>query len=87
METIRQLISDNRTDEALRLLDERIEKNPSDDEAFYLRGNVFRKTGDIRRALNDYLRAAELNPDSPAQTAYEAQIRILEFFNKDMFNH
>lgn len=87
METIRQLISDNRTDEALRLLDERIEKNPSDDEAFYLRGNVFRKTGDIRRALNDYLRASELNPDSPAQTAYEAQIRILEFFNKDMFNH
>lgn len=87
METIKQLISDNKTDEALRLLDEYIKKNASDDEAFYLRGNVYRKTGDIRQALNNYLKAIELNPDSPAQIAYDAQIRILEFYNKDMYNH
>lgn len=87
METIKQLISDNKTDEALRLLDEYIKKNASDDEAFYLRGNVYRKTSDIRQALNNYLKAIELNPDSPAQIAYDAQIRILEFYNKDMYNH
>ncbi|WP_455641229.1 tetratricopeptide repeat protein [Parabacteroides sp.] len=87
METIKQLINDNKTDEALRLLDEYIKKNASDDEAFYLRGNVYRKTGDIRQALNNYLKAIELNPDSPAQTAYDAQIRILDFYNKDMYNH
>ena len=66
METIRQLINDNKTDEALHLLDEYI-KNDSDDEAYYLRGNVYRKMGDIRQALNNYLMAIELNPDSPAQ--------------------
>ena len=86
METIRQLINDNKTDEALHLLDEYIKKNDSDDEA-YLRGNVYRKMGDIRQALNNYLMAIELNPDSPAQTAYNAQIKILDFYNKDMYNH
>mgnify|MGYP000831499298 CR=1 FL=1 len=84
METIRQLINDNKADEALHLLDEYIKKNDSDDEAYYLRGNVYRKMGDIRQALNNYLMAIELNPDSPAQTAYNAQIKILDFYNKDM---
>ena len=87
METIRQLINDNKTDEALHLLDEYIKENDSDDEAYYLRGNVYRKMGDIRQALNNYLMAIELNPDSPAQTAYNAQIKILDFYNKDMYNH
>lgn len=87
METIRQLINDNRTDEALRLLEEYIKKNASDDEAYYLQGNAYRKMGDIRLALNSYLKAIELNPDSPAQTAYNAQIRIMDFYNKDMYNH
>ncbi len=45
------------------------------------------KMGDIRQALNNYLMAIELNPDSPAQTAYNAQIKILDFYNKDMYNH
>ena len=85
METIRQLINDNKTDEALHLLDEYIKKNDSDDEAYYLRGNVYRKMGDIRQALNNYLMAIELNPDSPAQTAYNAQIKILDFYNKDHY--
>ena len=36
METIKQLITDGKTDEAIRLLDEYIEKNTSSDEAYYL---------------------------------------------------
>ena len=56
METIKQLITDGKTDEAIRLLDEYIEKNTSSDEAYYLRGNAYRKKGDIRQALNNYLR-------------------------------
>ena len=74
METIKQLITDGKTDEAIRLLDEYIEKNTSSDEAYYLRGNAYRKKGDIRQALNNYLTAMELNSDSPAQIAHDQLI-------------
>lgn len=87
MDTIKQLIDENKTDEAIRLLTEYIEKYPKNDEAYFLLGNAYRKLGEIRLALNNYLTAVELNPDSPAKTAYDAQIRILDFYNKDMYNH
>lgn len=86
METIRQLITDGKTDEAIHLLDEYIEKNASSDEAYYLRGNAYRKEGNIRMALNNYLTAMDLNPDSPARIAHNQLISILNFYNKDMFN-
>ena len=38
METIKQLITDGKTDEAIRLLDEYIEKNTSSDEKTRRRG-------------------------------------------------
>ena len=47
METIKRLITDGKTDEAIRLLDEYIEKNASSDEAYYLRGNAYRKKSAI----------------------------------------
>ena len=78
METIKQLITDGKTDEAIRLLDEYIEKNTSSD--------AYRKKGDIRQALNNYLTAMELNSDSPAQIAHDQLISIMNFYNKDMFN-
>ena len=34
----------------------------------------------------DWGLARSLNPDSPAATAYRMQIRILDFYNKDMYN-
>ena len=86
METITQLIPAGRTDEAIRLLDDYIEKNVSSDEAYYLRGNAYRKQGDIRQALNNYLTAMDLNPDSPAHIAHDQLISIMNFYNKDMFN-
>ena len=86
METIKQLIHENRTDEAIRLLNKHIEKNATSDEAYYLLGNAYRKKGDIRNALNNYLSALELNPDSPARVAHDQLISIMNFFNKDMFN-
>lgn len=86
METIKQLIHENRTDEAICLLNEYIEKNASSDEAYYLLGNAYRKKGDIRQALNNYLAALDLNPDSPARIAHDQLISIMDFFNKDMYN-
>lgn len=87
MNTINNLINEGKTDEAIRLLDEYIEKNKDSDEAYYLRGKAYHKKGDIRQALNNYLSAIEINPDSPAKVAHDALIRIMNFYNKDMYNH
>ena len=86
METIRQLILENKTDEAISLLEDIFRKEPGCDEACYLLGNVYRKKNDFRQALNQYLRAIELNPDSPAQIAYNQLIKILDYYNKEMYN-
>lgn len=87
MNFIKQLISEGKTGEAIRLLDERIAGGLVSDETYYLRGNAYLKQGDVRQALNNYLQAMELNPDSPAREAYRMQIDILNFYNKDMYNH
>lgn len=86
MEKIKQLIFDGKIDDAIRLLDEIIKDNPVSDEAFYLRGNAYRKRSDWKHALDNYLSAMELNPDSPAHQAYRMVIDILDFYNKDMYN-
>jgi len=87
MQHIKDLIYEGKTEEAIRLLDKIIELEEQLDEAWYLRGNAYRKQGDTRQALNSYLRAMELNPDSPAHHAYKMLIDILDFYNKDMYNH
>lgn len=87
MEEYRQLIYDGRIDEAITLLEKYISGNQTSDEAFYLLGNAYRKKGNTREALNSYLQAIELNPESPAQQAYNMLMDILNFYNKDMFNH
>lgn len=43
---IEKLISDNRTDEALDALNGYIEANPESDDAYFLRGNAYRKLTD-----------------------------------------
>jgi tetratricopeptide (TPR) repeat protein len=86
METIRQLIHEGQVAEAIRQLDALIADGGAPDEAFYLRGNAYRKSGNWRQALNNYLSAMELNPESPAHEAYRMAMDILEFYNKDMFN-
>lgn len=60
-------------------------EKPSD-TAYYLLGNAYRKKGDWQHALENYLEAIAINPESPAQQAYEMAMDILNFYNKDMFN-
>lgn len=87
MNPIKQLIAEGKTGEAIRLLDQQLAATPFADEAYFLKGNAYLKQGDVRQALNNYLRAMELNPESPAREAYRMQIDILNFYNKDMYNH
>ena len=79
MEEIKRLISENKLEEAIRLLDAYLTEQPRS-EAHY-------KLGNVRLALNSYLQAIEINQESPAQAAYDMAIKVLDFYNKDMYNH
>ena len=47
---IKDLIAENRLEEAIELLNRRIEQNEKDDEAYYLLGNIFRKKGNWKQS-------------------------------------
>lgn len=86
MEEIRKLLRENRIEEAIGKLDAMLEQEPTSDEAFYLRGNAYRKLGNFQQALNNYLSAMELNPESPAREAHDMLMEILDFYYKEMYN-
>lgn len=91
MQTIKQqakeLLDKGNAAEAIALLDRAIrDLSPPDDELYYLRGNAYRKSGNWQQALNNYLEAVSLNPESPAAEAHRMLMEILEFYNKDMYN-
>lgn len=87
LNTIKELINQGHIDQAIRELNAIIDNSSSPgDEAFYLRGNAYRKQGNWQLALNNYLSAIEINPDSPALHAKEMLMDILNFYNKDMYN-
>lgn len=84
---IKDLITNNHADEAIKELDKFIASNPDvGDEAFFLRGNAYRKLGNWQMALNNYLLAIEINPESPAVEARRMLMDIMEFYHKDMYN-
>lgn len=87
LNTIKELINQGNVEQAILLLDEMLQTDfPGMDEAYYLRGNAYRKQGNWQQALNNYRRAIGLNPESPAVQAHKMAMDILNFFNKDMYN-
>ena len=87
LSAIEKILVEGGTDEAIRLLNEYISSTsePSD-RAYYLLGNAHRKKGDWQKAINNYLEAMAINPESPAANAYAIANEILDFYNKDMYN-
>ena len=55
-------------------------------DELYERGNAFRKQGNWQEAINCFMEAIELNPDSPAVEAKAMLDDILNFYNKDAYN-
>lgn len=88
LNTIKEFINEDKVEEAIEALDQLIESKSLShtDEAFYLRGNAYRKKGDWKKALDNYLAAIEINPASPALHAKDMLMDILNFYNKDMYN-
>lgn len=73
-------------DEAVAFLTEYISSHPENDEAYTLRG--MRHWGASKRslAINDFLAAIRINPESRAQEALKAANEILDYRNKDLYN-
>ena len=80
LNTIKELINQGNVEQAIQQLDEILQTDfPGKDEAY-------RKQGNWQQALNNYQYAIDLNPESPAQHAYQMAMDILNFYNKDMYN-
>lgn len=55
-------------------------------EDYYKLGNTFRKEGNWQDAINNYIKAIELDPQSPAVEAKRMLDDILDYYCKDMYN-
>lgn len=55
-------------------------------EEYYRLGNRYRKEGNWQEALNNYITAIELDPESPAVEAKKMLDDILNYYCKDMYN-
>ncbi len=55
-------------------------------EEYYQLGNRFRKEGNWQEAINNYIEAIELDPESPAVEAKKMLDDILGDYCKDMYN-
>ena len=54
-------------------------------DEYYRKGNEFRKQGNWQEALNCYMEAIAIDPESPAAEAKKMVENILGFYNKDIY--
>ena len=55
-------------------------------EAYYKLGNEYRRKGDWKHAIDNYLEAIALDPESPAVEAKQMLDDMFAFYCKDMYN-
>lgn len=55
-------------------------------DEFYAVGNGYRRQGNWQEAINNYIEAIRLDPESPAVEAKRMLDDILGFYCKDMYN-
>ena len=72
--------------EAIDLLNQYIKNHPNDDEAYTIRGLKHWGLNHRKEAINDYLSALRINPESRAKLALEFSNSILDYYNKDLLN-
>ncbi|MDE5791660.1 MAG: hypothetical protein K2H96_10595 [Muribaculaceae bacterium] len=73
-------------EEAIEILSVYIESHPESDEAYTMRGMKYWGSGKRSLAINDYLAAIRINPESRARLALQASQEILDYRNKDLYN-
>lgn len=73
-------------EEAISILTDYLALHPESDEVLTMRGMKYWGAGRRADALNDYLEAIRLNPQSRARLALKASQEILDYRNKDLYN-
>lgn len=81
-----QQISNLPAEEAIEALDTLIAAQPDNDEAYLQRGLRHWACGHRAKAVNDYLKALDINPESKAARALEYARAIADFYHKDLYN-
>jgi Flp pilus assembly protein TadD len=82
---IKTAINEGRIEEALHMAEAALHTAP-DASLYYLCGNAYAKTGRRREAMNAYLKAEAIDPDSPAAEARQLLERIQNFYHRDLYN-
>ena len=86
---LRESIKGLSGNEAVKALTDYIDANPNSenlDEALTMRGMKYWGMQNRSAAINDYLAAIRLNPESKAVQALKAANEILDYYNKDLYN-
>lgn len=79
--------SEGMLDEAETLFCRAIEAEPSNAEAWFLRGKTRRQKGDLTGANNDFYKALDLDPNhQQARVGVEMLQQIFAFRNTDLYN-
>ena len=55
-------------------------------QEYYEQGNACRRQADCQGAINYYLKAIEIDPESPAVEAKQMLDDILNYYHKDSYN-
>lgn len=83
---LNNLIVNLSPEDAIERLTQHIHTSPDEEEAFILRGKILWSLNRRREAINDYLAAIRLNPQSKARLLLDYANSILDFYNKDLLN-
>ncbi|MDE6556243.1 MAG: tetratricopeptide repeat protein [Duncaniella sp.] len=85
-QTIDLLIASGKFAEAEESLRTLIAGQSDDDSLHFALGKLLWRLGRRSEATSEYLKAFQLNPESPARIALENARQVADFFNPDLYN-
>ena len=87
IDAIKQLVLQNKSIEAMEVLNSKLKESPSDLNLLQLRGQLYYKMQKWGDAMNDFAAILEVDPENvEAQSKLEMARNILGYFTHDMFN-
>lgn len=71
----------------IEVISEALEKNPKDEMLYLERGKLYHQKGEFHKALNDFTKAAAINPQNKEADSYIEIIQeIFSYRYKDLYN-